>query len=576
MSDHSDHHGDAHGDSHSNHDAHGGHAVDAEIVHGHGDNHGHSAAPLAISPFTDALVKTWKERAHRSTITANKLSVSQTVSFLAFMYEKLRNAVEFREEHLVRRAAIERIIKRRMLLNGNGRSIADLLIKELLWARYYENNTIGEERVKEVQAIIDKYFFLRNEMAVGRGNGEQEEINRFILSALSCEIEEHISPDEHREAFINYSYQVIRSHVAFTEETDPVVCDIQTYIAIHRTLAHNDDPVISYQLLKLMIPDITSVSWKTSDQVLQKLYDVYREIQKHLAHPLRDKVRNVVRKHIPPFLILRDIFEQNAGTIDTILTDEGKLKQKVDETCRKRYDESRKRLRRTAVRSFIYILLTKVLLAFAIEIPYDLYVQGHISYAPIAINVFFPPMLMGLIVLTVTVPGDDNTRRIYEQIKSIIDKDPDGPGQLKTKVKIGGKGVARSFLYHLIFGSIYLAMYLISFGSIVWVLMYLNFNPAAMSIFLLFLTLVLFFTYRVVQISKEYQVVDRDSFMTPLVDFFFIPFIKVGQWLSGEVLSRFNVLIFILDMLIELPFKAIAEVIEEWVHFVKLKKEEIV
>lgn len=565
MPDNSAHHSDPHGDDHNDH-----RAVDAEIVQGH------ASVPLAISPFTDALVKTWQERGHRSTITANKLSVSQTVSFLAFLYEKLRNAVEFREEHLVRRAAIERIIKRRMLLNGNGRNIAELLIKELLWARYYENNTIGEEKIKEIQAIIDKYFFLRNEIAVGRAGSEQEEISQFILEALSYEIEEHISPDERRESFINYAYQVIRSHITFTDESDPVVCDIQTYIAVHRTLAHNDDPVIRYHLLKLMIPQITALSWKTSDQVLQRLYGVYRDIQKQLTHPLGDKVRNVVKKHIPPFLILRDIFEQNAGSIGAILTDEGKLKQKVDETCRKRYEESGKRLRRTALRSFIYILLTKVLLAFAIEIPYDLYVSGTISYGPIAINVFVPPLLMGFIIATVSVPGDDNTKRIYEQIKSIIDKDPDGPGQLKTTVRIGGKGVTRSFLYHLIFGSIYLATYLISFGSIVWLLMYLHFNPAAMGIFLLFLTLVLFFTFRVVQISKEYQVVEKDSFLTPLVDFFFLPFIKVGQWLSGEVLARFNVLIYILDMLIELPFKAIAEVIEEWVHFVKLKKEEIV
>ena len=35
--------------------------------------------------------------------------------FFALVYEKVRNAVEYREDHLILRAAIERILKRRFL-----------------------------------------------------------------------------------------------------------------------------------------------------------------------------------------------------------------------------------------------------------------------------------------------------------------------------------------------------------------------------------------------------------------------------------------------------------------------------
>ena len=64
----------------------------------------------------------------------SKISVSQTVSFFALAYEKVRNAVEYREDHQIRRAAIERIMRRLLTLNPTGKDVADGLIRELLWA----------------------------------------------------------------------------------------------------------------------------------------------------------------------------------------------------------------------------------------------------------------------------------------------------------------------------------------------------------------------------------------------------------------------------------------------------------
>ena len=79
--------------------------------------------PIEPSSFTKALleaVKTIKPKSRPDDISA--LSVSQTVSFFALVYEKVRNAVEFREDHLVLRAAIERVLRRRFSLNPEGRS----------------------------------------------------------------------------------------------------------------------------------------------------------------------------------------------------------------------------------------------------------------------------------------------------------------------------------------------------------------------------------------------------------------------------------------------------------------------
>jgi hypothetical protein len=529
--------------------------------------------PIHLSKYTKALLAGWKHAEKRQAESANKIAVSQTVSFLAFVYEKMRNAVEFREEHLVRRAAIERILKRRMILNENGREVAEPLIKELLWARYYENNTLGEETINELQVIIDKYFFIRNELTAGRPTKEQENINEFILQVLSCEIEENLSPDVKQELFTNYVYQMVRHKIAPFDLDAEIERDIIVYIVVEKTLNHSDEPQIRYHLLKLMVPEITDITWQNADKILPQLYDVYTQIEKYLHYPLLDKTRNIIRKQIPPFLILRDIFEQNPHTVEKILVDETKLKYKVDESCRKRYDQSRRKLRMTGIRSFIYILLTKVVLALLIEVPYDLYIIKKISYIPIAVNVIVPPLLMAIIILTVSVPGDDNTKRIYQMTKDIITSDPDTESKAHS-INVGRKK-NQSIIFTALFSLVYLATYVVTFGGIITVLSRYDFSPVSQGIFIFFVTLVTFFAFRITQITQEYQVISRDNLLSSIADIFFLPVIKVGQWLSGEVVSRFNILIVIMDFLIEMPFKAIAEVIDEWVHFVKGKKDEI-
>ncbi len=534
-----------------------------------------SATSLQLSPFAHALVKTWQTSDTKPITSTNKISVSQTVSFVAFLYEKMRNAVEFREEHLIRRASITRIIKRRLLLNENGRDMAEVLIRELLWARYYENNTIGEEKIAEIQSTIDKYFFLRNEISAGRSRKEHEKISDFILEVLSCEVEELLSADTKLEAFVNFAYQLLRANIS-PFDGDPLEKDIQVYIAVERTFAHSDDALIKYHLLKLMLPQIQSVSWKTADKVMPRFYNVYNDIDKNLDHPLADKTRNYIKKHIPPYMILQDVFKQNEKNIAKLISDEEQLKQKVDEACRKKYDETKSRLRRTGVRSFIYIILTKVIFAFILELPYDLYIVKSVNYIPILINVLFPPILMSVIILSVTVPGDENTRKIWTFIKGILTYNPKNPQDKVQPFTVGKKPRSKGPLFAAVFSLLYFVTYLISFGTIIYLLSRLNFNPVSQGIFIFFVTLVTFFAYSITAITHEYLVVDRDGPLTPVVDFFFLPIIRVGQWLSGEVLTKFNVLIFLFDFIIEMPLKAVVEVFEEWIHFVKLKKEEIV
>jgi len=76
-------------------------------------------------------------------------------------------------------------------------------------------------------------------------------------------------------------------------------------------------------------------------------------------------------------------------------------------------------------------------------------------------------------------------------------------------------------------------------------------------------------------VSNEFRLKERETILTPFTDFFFMPILSIGKFLSTEI-AKINFFIFIFDFLIEAPFKLVFEIVEEWISFVRQRKDEIV
>jgi len=126
-----------------------------------------------------------------------------------------------------------------------------------------------------------------------------------------------------------------------------------------------------------------------------------------------------------------------------------------------------------------------------------------------------------------------------------------------------------------VFSVFYLATYAITFGLIHWMLTALHFSIASQIIFVFFVALVSFFAYRIRLSAKEYEMVDRQGILEPLIDFFFLPILRAGHILSREI-AKINIFIFLFDFVLEAPLKVIFEVAEEWIRFIRIKKDEII
>jgi hypothetical protein len=506
----------------------------------------------------------------------NVISVDEMASQLTSLYEKLRNSVDFKEVHLLRRYAIERNLKRRFILEILKPQIARGLIEDLIRAKYIPNNSILEAKVQEVEQVISKYNDLFELLNENYENDKLEQKNLqdyfdWLIGVEACEIDIILTPEDVADAVIEAMYQVTKPRVKLKgDDLSIKEKNIQLYIAIHKSLVRSDVTIISYHLLNLYYPEWLQADRKLIREVASNIGPIYRTVQHHLKHPYQRKIYAAIKEPVVTFQVLHELILTHEAKVEDLLIDPEELEAEARKLILKRYKFLRTKLSKSSMRAIIYIFITKVLFAIAIEFPYERYILGHINLMNLGINIVFPALLMFFVTLSFSIPGSNNTDKILANLKDLVyDKSEQSIlCQLKSKYK-------QSLSYHIFYNFMYTLLYIGVFGGIIYALHSLNFNIISGAIFLFFLTAVSFFAIRIRNTAKELKVIDnKEDALSFFMNFFSLPIVAVGRWLSTKF-RKINVFAFVMDFIIEAPFKMVVLAFEDWMGFMKEKKEEV-
>lgn len=497
--------------------------------------------------------------------------VSRTVSFFAIAYEKFRNVIEFKDEHIIRRNAINRILNRRLAFNPELTDESLSLAKEIAWAGYYKKDKIPEKSIDELQKILDWYVKLRNSLTRGEQRQKAILFADFIKDLLVCQIEELFSDRESKinSLFLFYFYQIFNPYVDIEKKSTDEK-NLLFYIALEQVFLKSDKVYLRYHLFRLIFEHLFKIKPEDFRDHLSEFKKAFDFIEKQTNQPLSRKITQYLRNIRPSYLVLKETIMQNLDNIQTLLSDDKKLKSTVEAICREKYQVTKEKLTRAGVRSVIYIFLTKIIFVFIAEYPIMKQLGEQVDYLSLAINALFPPFLMAAFVMLTVVPDENNTERIYERISRILYHQQQDKIVFKFK-----KSKNRSFLFNVVFWLFYFATFAVTFLLINALLDLLAFHLTSKVIFFFFVSAVSFFGYRISQMAKEYVVKEKESIFTPVLDFFLMPLVSVGKWLSSEI-AKINFLLVIFDFLIEAPFKVLFEVMEEWISFIRKRKEDII
>ncbi|MEK7496329.1 MAG: hypothetical protein AAB657_00305, partial [Patescibacteria group bacterium] len=162
----------------------------------------------------DLITKLGKAHKHEQAEALDKtqfVHVSEITSLPAFVYEKLRNIVDYKDEFLLRKNAIKRYLKRKILLpqfKQTAQEAGQGLVRELILTRYLPNDKIPESVLVPLGQIIGKYRKLVDEVSK-RGCAMPRYREQILgMAAVECDTI-LVSPDE-RQAFTSYGYHILK------------------------------------------------------------------------------------------------------------------------------------------------------------------------------------------------------------------------------------------------------------------------------------------------------------------------------------------------------------------------------
>jgi len=488
------------------------------------------------------------------------IQVPGTGKKISTAYEQLRNAAEYTEEHLLLQRAIRRFYKRAFsyLVKPNLRNIGEELIVELTQAGYLRNGEFSLETAVQLTNLVQQYMHTYGEMR--QAHVSRDDALDWTLSILSVESEGILNPHSHFNALAYAAYQhyltLFPREGLIVESSEIETYDICLYIAVHQAILKSDISIVRHDLMNM---------YHQTPSELHDFITFNRRATELFTAPLTQRIKRAVSKHGAPMRIIKGLLEDRQDLPELLPDREGFLTAFGQQT-EKEYKQVHSRLNKGIVKSIIFILITKVIIGVGVEVPYDLIVIGSVEILPLAINLLVPPLYMAGLKLGLKVPSQANAHTLRNYIEKALytNEQPITPS-LRNATKT--VSAASKWLYGLLF--------LIPFAVTVYILLLLHFNPIQMVIFFVFLSTASFLGFRLSSMIRELELVSHQSnAISTFRDFFYLPFILVGQWLSSKY-ARINAVANVLDIAIEVPLKTTLRLLRQWTRFLNEKHDEI-
>ncbi len=476
-------------------------------------------------------------------------------------YEQLRKAAEYTEEHLLLQRAIRRFLYRSLSFHQRRTpgKIGEELVVELTQAGYLRNNTYSDHTARMIHDLVDAYY-LNTYWQLRDAHISRETAMDWVLEILSVAIEELLQPHYQLNAIASYAHyhytQRLPKAAFLKEQGDEANYDTCVYIAVHKALLASDRAAVRYVLLSIHASTTTDLqAFITLNKTIDQLY----------SSRLTQHIERIIGRYGAPLRVLQSTANARPD-MPELLGNPAQFMQVYNHHIHDDYRQLKKRINRGVKKSIAFVFITKVLIGLAIEIPYDLLVTGVVAILPLGINLLFPPLYMASLRLGMHMPTGRSADAVYEYMQHTL-YEPHADTTQRLRVRTNKAPLAAKTLYAILF--------FVPLAITAYVLMLLNFNVIQGIIFFIFFSTVSFLGFRLAHMIRELELASEEqSLLAALRDFFYLPFILVGQWISRKY-AKINIVAYTLDIAIELPLKTFLRLLRQWTKFLNEKHDEL-
>lgn len=541
-----------------------------------------------LLPSIQRLIKKYQESFKpRPKGEISAIHVDEIASKVAHFYERVRKIIDWKEENLLRRSAVVRILKRSMIaeisnlkfiFKVNIEAVAEPLVLELIRGGHLPNDEIPKEKISEVDRVVKKYFYLLRNAPfeeLGPSFPLKQRVNFYdwIMEVAACEIEEILVPPVKENALMETMTALMAERIKLlpVEQLTEEEKTIQTYIAVHRTLFDLDDSIITYHLLKYKYS-----SWvHSADDFLKvtakNIFKIKEGIDGELNHPLNKDFFNICERVDTAFTILDDVLDSLAKEpekIPEVFANRETLESLITRFYQKRLKTLKSRLFKLAIFSTLSVFVSNWFTFFIVEVPLaTLFYEGFNALAT-AIDFLMPSIFMFALVSVIKPPPSSNQEKVVELVfRFAYEGETKDIYEIKLKKKKG-------FLTDLFIVLFYIVAVGIFFGTMAYIF-YIARIPITSVIFdTLTIAINVFAALVIRNKSKEITVEEKTGFWEFLLDIISVPVAEFGSFFANKW-REYNVISVFFNVVIEMPFVTFIGFIEDWRNFLKEKKAEI-
>jgi len=523
---------------------------------------------------------------YEQTPVVSPLEVDELASKIAKLYEKVRRIIDWKEENIIRRTAIERILKRTLLseLSGIGQSSLDAqkltepLVLEMMRSGYFEPGKVSKNKIPLAKKSLEKYIHILDNSPISQKNNSlkiKERVNFFnwILEIAACEIEEILEPAFKENSLMNFMTTTLfqRLKVFPTGKMSDEEILVQTYVAVHRSLYSLDSPLIIYNLIKYYYPRWFEGDEQFVEEFTQNIDQIKDRLEADLEHPYGKEFFKLCDRYDAAFLILGDVLKEVEGDPDSIkekVSDKDQLSELIETVYSRRLGTLKQRLYRSAIYSTLSIFVAGIASFFIFEGPVAELIGEGFSWFALLIDLAVPSILMFLLVITIKPPEKKNLLRVKEEVYKILSSASSNEVYEINLVK------KKHWLINSVFSALsmlgglagaYTIFMIFKIAGVPWTSIYVDTMNVAM---------VVFAAMVVRHKAQELTIQEGGGFLTMLLDFFYLPLAKFGQWLSQKW-KEYNIVSVFFSALIDSPFSMLVGLIEDWRAFLRDRRSDI-
>ena len=477
-------------------------------------------------------------------------------------YEKLRNIVGFQEESVWRRYAIERIIKRKLFFSVQNTLNVQDLVEELVLANYISESQATAETITRIDSSIRKYVRAYDAFKPKGKHTAKNEIQRWFLGIMAVEIEDALSLLDHDQALVECMVKELSNRLGSSfrqiSQTDR---DFLLLMAVCHTLLKAKHEVVAYFIIKRLHPEWLSIPTYTTSQS-DEVWTLRDLLVRYERSSFYSQVTRVVKPYSVVFTVFDEVLKKHYGKID-------QLREKTRTVIHEIYNTLQRKVKRQLWHSFVYLFLTKLILVFLIEIPYDLWQHGFLRYAQVGINVAAPIFLLFVLTIGIRVGSEANTSLLIEEVYKLM---TDDKSDLESIVK---PHLERSLSRMVLFKFLLIVGYGATYGGMIYLLLRYDFSIVGGFFFVLFITLVTYLAVRIRFITERFQVVTvRGSVGRGILYFFALPMLMSGKWVIQRF-SKYNIILLIFDLLFEAPYKTLVFLFRDFSDYAEEERRRI-